>query len=445
MTLDPLLDRVPPSAIDSEQEVLGVVMVHPSTWHEITAPEVGLITEAFYRPVHAQIFATLKALADKNEPLDCATVAASLTDAGLLEDVGGALYLAQLVDSIATTGNAVWHAERVMEAYRLRRCMDMTLSVSQAALAPEAKSADVLALAEQQLLAISHSRHAGLQPYSAVVVGAYDTISEAYRGGGAIEGLSYGIRPLDELTLGMHRQDLIVLASRPGLGKTALAQEIAHSVAASGVGVLFVELEMGWRQLGFRAFQQEALINGYALRRPRFGDEVWDTLGRAVGKLSEYPIWLAEASSLTDTEIYSMTRRAALQHQIGLVIVDHLQLVRGPANVNRNLEIGAITRTMKAAAKALDLPVMLLSQLSRQSEVSKERPGLAALRDSGEIEANADVVLLLWRPPSDADNTGGHPTTLIVVKNRNLMCGDVHLVFRGQYTRFEEASNRADE
>lgn len=440
--------RIPPQNLEAERAVLGAMLLSKDA---IGAAIEILDQTAFYRPAHELIFSTIVELYDRQEAADLVTVSDALTKNGKLDAVGGRLYLVSLVESIATAANVEYHAQIVLEKATLRRLIETGLEIVSLGYDETTEAEELLDRAEQKMFAIAQARmKKGFVTLGEVLTGAFQSIEDYHREGG-ISGLTTGFQELDILTGGLQPSDLIVLAGRPSMGKTAFALTIAEHISTNPdpklrapVGIF--SLEMAKHQVAQRMLCSRARVSWHRMRNGRLANAEWTNLAIAVGPLSEAPIFIDDSAHLTVLEFRAKARRLVTQHQIGLLILDYLQLMQGPRGIeSRQQEISHISRSLKGIAKELDIPVIALSQLSRQVEMrgGDKRPQLSDLRESGAIEQDADVVMFVYRPEMykiDRDREGRSlegMAEIIVSKQRNGPTGSIKLTFIKDYARFE--------
>ncbi|MEJ2226250.1 MAG: replicative DNA helicase, partial [Syntrophobacterales bacterium] len=404
-----------------------------------------LLTPAdFYRSGHGQIFQAMLDLWSRGEPVDLVTVTALLKERARLEEVGGPVFLAALSEHVGTAANAVYYARLVHEKAVMRRLLECSQNIAQACLAPVEDVEEFLDKAENEIFKVAESKiRFGFQPLDSLVekeVGLLEAIW--HREQSRITGVPSGFPDLDQLTAGFQQGDLIIIAARPSMGKTALALNIAFNAAYHAqVPVGFFSLEMSKEQMVRRLLSSAGEIDASHLRRAYFPEEdEWKRLQEAASYLLECPIYIDDSPAATVLEVRSKARRLRAEDKLGLLIVDYLQLMRGRSDApSREQEISDISRSLKALAKELSVPVIALSQLSRKVEDRpKKEPQLADLRESGAIEQDADVILFIYRDEvyrEDSPEKG--QARLFLKKQRNGPTGDFRLAFRGLYTRFD--------
>ena len=443
-----VVDRIPPQALDAEVAVVGAMLL------DTTA--VGAVSEilddsAFYKGAHKKTFRAIIDLFSKEEAVDLVTVTQELKRQKALDDVGGAAYLSQVLGSVATTANVRHHAKIVLEKAILRRLISVSTEVVQEAYDASGDAADILDRAEQVIFEIAQTRvHRDFVPMREILKHSFEVIQELYDKKQHVTGIASGFEDLDALTSGFQKADLVVIAGRPSMGKTAFALNVAaHTSIDGSTPTAIFSLEMGKEQLVQRMLCSEARIDAHKLRTGYLADKHWSSLTTAAGLLSEAAIYIDDTPSMNVLEMRSKARRLKAEADIGLVIVDYLQLMRGLGRPeNRQQEISEISRSLKALAKELEVPVLALSQLSRavESRGGDRRPILSDLRESGAIEQDADVVMFIYRAEQyerTPENIGR--AEVIIGKQRNGPTGTVHLAFQSECTRFDNLSMRPEE
>ena len=437
--------RIPPQAIEVEQAVLGSMLLQK----EAIGKAIEIIDKGcFYRDDHQKIFEALVHLYDENQPVDTITVSEELASRKQLDKVGGRMYLIELTETIATTANIEYHCNILLEKSTLRRLINTSTQIVSQCFDVSEEVDDLLDQAEQEIFKISEKRiKPGFVAIGDLLPHTFEAIEEYQKKGGMITGIPTGFEKLDELTGGLQKSDLIVVASRPSMGKTAFCLSIAERVAIDEkITVGIFSLEMSKEQLVQRMLCSRARFSTHKLRAGKISDHEYSNLAMAVGPLSESPIFIDDSPSIGILQLRAKSRRLKAQHDVGLIIVDYLQLMQGPRNVeSRQQEISMISRSLKGLAKELDIPVIAVSQLSRKVEDrgGEKRPMLADLRESGAIEQDADVVAFVYRPEfyeiekfRDGTPTQG-VADILVKKHRNGPTGDVRLTFIRDYARFE--------
>jgi replicative DNA helicase len=433
----------PPSDPEAEQSVLGAILVRPEMLDHL----VGTITPGdFYRQAHASVFQAMLDLYAKSEPVDLVTVCALLKERSHLEGVGGPIFLAGLSEQVGFATNAVHYAKIVSEKASLRRLLDVTQEISAACLAPQEHIPEFIDAAEQKVFQVAETNiKQGFSPIGELAYKEVATIEEIYGRGSVVTGVASGFIDIDTLTAGFQKSDLIILASRPSMGKTALALNIAFNAK---VPVAFFSLEMSKEQLVRRQLSSIGQIDGNHIRRAFLNGDEWSRLNQAASRLEKTPIFIDDTPGATLLEIRSKTRRLKAQGKCQMIIIDYLQLMRGPKfrSGNREQEISEISRGLKIIAKELDVPVLALAQLSRECEKRPDKtPMLSDLRESGAIEQDADVVMFIYRDVvyTKLQCECPNQAKIIVGKQRNGPIGVAELYFKGEFTRFENLAKEA--
>jgi len=445
-TADPSLHRLPPQNLEAEESLLSAILVDNSTLLDVI--EV-LTPEDFYKTAHRKIFAAIAELFTRNEPVDLVTLANMLKEQGKLEEVGGASYLARLVDAVPLAVNAQHYARIVHDKAALRRLIEKANDIARRCLEDRGLVDEIIDFAETAIFQVSERKHRqSFHPISRIIEKSIDLLEERQGNKALITGVPTGFSDLDNLTSGLQPSDLIILAARPSMGKTAFALNIARNAAVeNGTPVALFSLEMSKEQLTERMLCAEADVNSQKLRRGFFSQEDWVRLTDAAGTLSEAPIFIDDSPNITTTEVRAKARRLKLDKGLGLVIIDYLQLMRSPGFAERrDLEISEMSRSLKALAKELNLPVLALSQLNRKlEERGDKRPQLSDLRESGALEQDADVVAFIYRDEvynKDENNPNRGTAEILLKKQRNGPTGDIKLKFFDTYTRFADLSTR---
>ncbi len=431
--------RLPPQNQDAERAILGAVML------DRDALGIALETiepEDFYRPEHRTIFLVMSDLYENDRAIDGITVAEELEKRNALRKVGGNDYLADILAGTATAANVTHHARIVRDKSILRRLITASGEIAGDAFEASEETDNILDTAQTKIYNIAENRQTqAFFSVKDVVPETFRRIDEASRNKSDVTGLATGFTELDQRTAGLQNSDLIILAARPSMGKTALALNIAyHAAVEEQVPIAFFSLEMAKEQLCMRLICASGGFNNHDLRRGRIKPEDWPKLTEACSRLSEAPIFIDDSSGISVLEMKAKARRLKQQHNIGLIIVDYMQLMTGPARAeNRQQEISVISRNLKGMAKDLDVPVMALSQLSRAVENrSDHKPLLSDLRESGSIEQDADAVLFLYREEyyKPDDDSVRNRASVIIGKQRNGPIGMFDLHFHKAFTRF---------
>ena len=447
-------DRQPPWSPEAEVSVLGGMLLDANA----VAKAVELVHEPmFYREAHRRLFRSMQRLFERGTPIDVVTLSEELKAEGALDSVGGPAYLAEILEAVPTAANIEYHCRLVREKALLRRLIEAATQIIQDAY--KAGSGDIdetLDLAEQRVFEIAQAyERGGFIRLKELIWKTFEYIEKLEAAAGGITGIATGFADLDRYTAGFQPADLIVVAGRPSMGKTAIVLNFAQFAAIeTQIPLALFSLEMSKEQIVQRLLCSEARVDSNRLRTGRLQSDDYTRLSTAAGHLSQAPIWIDDTPALTALELRAKARRLKAEVDIKLIVVDYLQLMQGPRDAeNRVQEISAISRALKAVSKELDVPVIALSQLSRAPEQRQDhRPQLADLRESGAIEQDADVVLFLYRPgvyatPQSLIESPELETQaeLIVGKQRNGPTGSIQLIFRREFTRFESFSPRASE
>ncbi|NND65247.1 MAG: replicative DNA helicase [Gammaproteobacteria bacterium] len=439
---EPLPLRQPPHSIEAEQALLGSLLIDNNAW-DLVADKAR--AEDFYRNDHQLIFEGIRDQADNNQPFDAVTMAEFFDRHGQSNDVGGLVYLAQLANETATAVNVVSYANIVHERSILRQLIQAGNEITGGAYQPAGLSAkDLLDQAERKVFEIAEhgTRHnQGFSSIKNILPGAMDRLDALHRSGGDITGIATGYNDFDKLTAGLQAGDLIIIAGRPSMGKTSLAMNIAeHAALGSNITSAIFSMEMSAEQLIFRMISSLGRINQGHLRTGNFTDDDWHRISGVVGQMSSAPIHIDDSPSLTPTEVRARARRLKRRHNLGLIIVDYLQLMQvGGGSENRVQEVSEISRSLKALARELEVPIIALSQLNRSVEQrTDKRPVMSDLRESGSLEQDADLIAFVFRDEVyNPDSPRKGVADIIIGKQRNGPTGTVHLTFLGQYTKFE--------
>lgn len=443
-----LIHKLPPQHLEAEQSVLGAVLLENDALH--AALEI-LSVDDLYRESHRKVFRAMLELSEAREAIDLITLTEILRKQGTLEEVGGRSYLALLTNAVPTAANIKHHAKIVHEKAVLRRLIEAVTEILSESYDDQRDIEDLLDVAEQRIFQISEGKvRPGFVPVKEIVKGSFEMIERLYEKQERITGVPTGYRDLDDLTSGLHPGDLIVVAGRPSMGKTALCLNIAEHVGIEKrEPVAIFSLEMAKEQLGVRMLCSQARVDSHKLRSGFLGESDWPKLTTAAGRLSEAPIFIDDSPAISIHEMRAKARRLQREHGLSLLIVDYLQLMRGRSgSENRQQEISEVSRSLKALAKEIRVPVIALSQLSRAVETrgGAKRPILADLRESGAIEQDADVIIFIYREEvynPVPENRG--KAEINVAKQRNGPTDTINLVFLGRYTRFENFESRQEE
>ncbi len=448
-------ERVPPQNIEAEQSVLGAMLIDKEAIAKAT--EI-LSAEDFYREAHRVIFSAMLEIYNKNEAVDMITVTDILRRDNKLEDVGGIAYITSLANVVLTAANVKYHAEIVAEKSVLRQLVKVSTEIAAMGYEANDEVGVLLDTAESRILEISNrKKRADFTPISAVLMDSVQNIEKLLNNKGGLTGIPTGFNDLDKLTSGLHPSDFIILAARPSMGKTALALNIVQNVALRAhkrVGgdprsVAFFSLEMSKEQLVNRMLCAEANIDSQRLRIGEMKEDDWTHLWDACDVMSKAKIYIDDTAGITVMDMRSRARRLKAEHGLDLIVVDYLQLMQGSGKRNtsgdRQQEVSEISRSLKALARELDVPVLALSQLSRGVEARQvKRPMLSDLRESGSLEQDADIVAFLYREDYYNPETENKHTELIIAKHRNGPVDTVNLFFHKQFTKFVGFTKRED-
>lgn len=432
--------RVPPQHIEAERSVLGAMLISEDAVVEAT--EI-LEPDDFYRTAHKVIFEAMLVLYEEGQPIDIVTTTAALqAKEALLENAGGVEYLAELAAAMPTALHVEQYATIVKEKALMRRIIRATTQIATQGYDGEMSANEVLADAERRILELSqYQKVRDFTHVSEVLETTFDRIEQLYASEGNLTGVPTGFSELDKMTSGFQKSDLIIVAARPSVGKTAFALNVAQNVAVrAGIPVAIFSLEMSKDQLVQRMLCAEAYIDGHKLRNGALDAEDWPKLSMGVSTLANAPIYIDDSPGITVSEMRSKLRRLKLEHGLGLVMIDYLQLIHGrrSSGENRQQEISEISRMLKQLARELEVPVIALAQLSRSVEQRQDkRPMLSDIRESGSIEQDADIVAFLYRDDYyDPESEKKNIIEIIIGKQRNGPTGKVELVFLKNYNKF---------
>jgi replicative DNA helicase len=435
-------ERTLPHNLEAERSVLGSILLHNEAFN--LAAEV-IDSADFYRDAHRRIFDKMVKLAERNDAIDLVTLKEELGRSGDLDEVGGPAYITALVDGVPRSMNVEHYARIIKEKSTLRHLIFSANKILATAYQGEEEADVILDQAEHAIFAIADDKvRDGFVSLRDLAQSSLDTIEKLHARKELVTGVPTGFTDLDELTSGLQPSDLVIIAARPSMGKTSLVLNIAQHVGtktAKTVGIF--SLEMSKEQLFLRMLTAEARIDAQRMRRGYLGERDWGRLSQAIGTLSEAKIFIDDTPSIGVLEMRAKSRRLAAEHQLDLVIIDYIQLMQGRGRFeNRTLELGSISRSLKALAKELRVPVVVLSQLSRAPESRADhRPQLSDLRESGALEQDADVVMFIYREDMYGDKSqpveGDGVAELIIGKQRNGPVGVVKLAFIREFTRFE--------
>ena len=434
--------RILPHDLVAEQSVLGAVFIAPDT---IISLADELVPDDFYKPANKIVFKTMLSLLEKGEPIDATTMVSALTNQGQIKEIGGLNYVVELVNSTPTSKNVEHYAKLVKEKSSLRRVIaDLSDSLS-SAYQGDVSISDIIAQTEKSMLDISNQNTGtGFRNVADILDTHMQIVETRSQTDGFVTGLSTGFVGLDKITTGLHEGNLIILAARPAMGKTALALNIAKNVAVQEhKPVVIFSLEMGAEELIERIVASEGMVPGYHLKTVNLSTDEWKRLVQAQSNLYDTPIFVDDTAGIRISEIRSKARKLSQEMGgLGIIIIDYLQLITGSKGENRQQIVSEISRELKILAKDLRVPVIALSQLSRSVEQRQDkRPMLSDLRESGSIEQDADIVAFLYRDAyyqkEQADSQeANNVTELILEKNRHGSLGTVKLYFHKEYTKF---------
>lgn len=437
-------DRVPPQNIEAEQSVLGAILLDNDALH--TAVEM-LVPDDFYRDAHKKIYQSMTDLHRKPEPVDIITLTEFMKVRGELEAIGGLQYLSSLASIVPTSANVRYHARIIKEKALVRGLLTSVTDIAKNVYESEQDADELIDFAEKTIFTL-HDRKVktAFYPMKDLITDTFVTIERLYDRKEAITGVPSGFKDIDELTTGFQRGDLIIIGGRPGMGKTAFCLNIAQHVGIGmGEPVAIFSLEMAKEQLVMRMLCSEAKVDSNKVRKGFINKrEDWNKLTNAAGKLAESKIFIDDSSGLSVLEMRAKARRLKQQHGLSLVIIDYLQLMKGTGKFERReQEIADISRSLKALAKELEVPVVALSQLNRGVETrtgANKNPTLADLRESGAIEQDADVIMFLYREAKD-DQDGRGRIVVDIAKQRNGPTDKVNLTFLAYCTRFVDSAD----
>ena len=436
--------RIPPHHLSAEESLLGALLLSREVVGQVA--ELGVVVEHFYKPSHQHIYSAVRGLMTQGHPIDIVTVADELRRNGLLEEIGGAQALLDLQNATPAISNAARYAKIVQDTAVLRRLISVAGEITEMAYMEPDDVTKALDEAETKVFEVAEDRVVD----STVALGdllpmAMDKLQETFERGDIITGTATGLNDLDEILSGLQPSTLNIVGARPAVGKTALGLGIATHVAkTTHKPVLVFSLEMGHTELTQRILSSEAEVESQKLRTGRLAESDWTKIGRAINRIDTIPLYLDDNPRVTVMEIRAKARRMKSRHGgLGLVLIDYLQLMSGGSNSeNRQLEVSEISRGLKILARELEVPILALSQLSRNLETrADKRPMLADLRESGSLEQDADVVMFLYRDEVyNRDSPDKASAELIVAKHRSGPTGVARLVFRAQYAKFGNAA-----
>lgn len=424
--------RVPPHSLDAEQSVISAIMIDPDAIVKVA----DLIKpESFYDPAHQCIYQAMQTLYEKRQPIDAVTLTGQLKKDKKLSDAGGAAGIARLSNIVSTSANVVEYAKMVADGYVRRRLITFSGEISEEAFDAGKEAKDILDGAEQRIFSVSQI-HGGksFTTLKDTLVESFERLDELQRSGGEIRGVPTGFADLDNLLAGFQKSNLIILAARPGMGKTAFSLNITHHAAVTAkMKIGFFSLEMSREELVDRLLVSQADIDAWRLKTGRLDQQDFLKLSDAMGVLADAEIYIDDTPGLSIFEMRTRARRLMVEHNIQMIVVDYLQLAQGRTKENRVQEVAEISGGLKNIARELKVPVLALAQLSRAIESRGERiPQLSDLRESGSIEQDADVVMFLYRK----DDEIREAVNLKIAKHRNGALGDIDLYFKGDRIKF---------
>ena len=439
--------KIPPQNLDAEMSLLGAVLIDEETLADISE---HVTANDFYDKRHAIVYAAMMRLYEKNRPVDLLTLTEELKRKNELETIGGSAYITELTNYVPSAAHAEAYAELVGQKAIRRRLIKASADISELGFDEETSTQELLERAEAELFSVSdQSLKQDLVSIESILTESFDRMEELHRNKGSIRGVRTGYRDLDNMTAGLQRSDLIILAARPAMGKTTLVTNLAYNVATiAKQSVLFFSLEMSKEQLVDRMLADASGVDAWNIRTGNLSDEDFSKLSEAMGEMAEAPIFIDDTPGVSVLEMRTKARRAAHEQPLGLIIIDYLQLMQGSGrnDGNRVQEVSEISRGLKLIARELNVPVIALSQLSRSVESrSPQVPQLSDLRESGSIEQDADIVMFIYREDYyNPDTDRQHITDLIIAKHRNGPTGKVELYFHPERLRFTSVDRKHD-
>jgi len=443
-SIDP---KIPPQNVDAEMSLIGAVLINEDVLADVSE---AVTARDFYDKRHMAIYEAMLRLFEHHKPVDLLTLTGELKKKKQLEEVGGSAYLTELTNYVPTAAHAATYAEMVAQAAVRRRLIKASSDIAELGYDEDFMVQELLEKAEAELFSVSDQNlKQDLVSVETILLESFDRLEELHRNKGQLRGMKTGYRDLDNMTAGLQRSDLIILAARPAMGKTTLVTNLAYNVATlNKQAVLFFSLEMSKEQLIDRMLADVSGVDSWNIRTGNLSDEDFAKLSEASGELAEAPLYIDDTPGLSVLEMRTKARRAAHNHPLGLVVIDYLQLMQSSSNRsdgNRVQEVSEISRGLKLLARELNVPVIALSQLSRSVESrSPQIPQLQDLRESGSIEQDADIVSFIYRPgyynPDDPDLA--HITELHIAKHRNGPTGKIELYFHPERLRFMSIDKR---
>lgn len=437
--------KVPPHSDEAEMSVLGAILIDKNAIVEIVA---FLRPSHFYKDNHGKIFDCILELYEEREPVDLVTLSEKLKKKGFYKEVGGSTYLTELVNSVPTSANVEHYAKIVKDHFTKRELITSASKISEMAFSADADIKEILDKTEQSVFHISQENLAGnFIPIKEALAESFDRLDELQKRGEGLRGIPTGFSELDKRLAGMQDSNLLILAARPGLGKTAMALGIGmHASVVKKIPVGMFSLEMSKEELVDRLLVAQADIDAWRLKTGKLTDEDFDKLQEAMGELADAPLYIDDTPGISIMEMRTKARRLQMEHGLKLIIVDYLQLINpGKSFENRVQEVSYVSQSLKNLARELKIPVLALSQLSRAVEARGTKvPQLADLRESGSIEQDSDVVMFLYRPDDDV-SSDKILVELLISKHRNGPLGKVSFLFKGDRIRFYQAETKREE
>ncbi|MDH3248761.1 MAG: replicative DNA helicase [Acidimicrobiia bacterium] len=430
--------RVPPHSVESEESVLGAMLMSTDAVNEVMDK---LDADDFYVPAHRSIFGAIKLLFNTNQAIDAITVSEELRRQGELEKVGGVAYVTRLLDIVPSASNVDYYANIVEETSQRRHLIRAGSTITDLAMKLDDEIAEVLDRSEQTVLNVAGRKVGdGMQQIGPLFFSTLEELEALEGRGDEVTGLSTGFRDLDKKLTGLHPANLVIIAARPAMGKSALALNIATNVAMGGDPVAVFTLEMSREEVASRMLCATARIDSMKVRTGQIGDNAWPRLTDAAGRLYDAPVFVDDSPMVTVTDIRAKCRRLKRKHGLSLVVVDYLQLMQGSNRENRQQEIAEISRNLKNLARELEVPVMALSQLNRNLESREDkRPRLGDLRESGSLEQDADIVMFIYRDEYYNEQTDKRGIAEVVIaKHRAGSTGPIDMTFMPEFTLFSD-------
>ncbi len=429
--------RIPPHDEQAEASVLGAILIDKDAISDVVD---FLRPDFFYKDIHNYIYAAMMALFEKHEPLDIVTITAQLKKMEHYKDVGGATYLTDLTNIVPTSANIEHYAKIVMDHYVKRRLIESSSKIVESAFSDKGEAKFILDRAETEILAIAQQRtRQDFIPIKDALAESFDRLDELHKRGSALRGISTGFSDIDNKLAGLQKSNLIILAARPGQGKTAMVLNIAQHVSVHDkISVGIFSLEMSKEELVDRLLVSQADVDAWRLKTGRLSDDDFARLSEAMGQLAEAPLYIDDTPGINIFEMRTKARRLQVSKNLGLLIVDYLQLIdSGHRYDNRVQEVSMISQSLKNLARELKIPVLAVSQLSRAVEARGSKvPMLADLRESGAIEQDADVVMFLYKTETESEKWEQQIVKLGIAKHRNGPLGEIDLIFKGDRIRF---------